>query len=41
MFTPDRDAQFRYINEQVKAHQGTADPVISRALIICKLLTQS
>jgi Rhodopirellula transposase DDE domain len=26
---PDRDAQFRYINEQVKAHQGTANPVIS------------
>ena len=26
---PDRDAQFRYINEQVKAHQGTRDPVIS------------
>jgi hypothetical protein len=26
---PDRDAQFRYINEQVKSHQGTADPVIS------------
>ena len=26
---PDRDAQFGYINEQVKAHQGTADPVIS------------
>jgi len=26
---PDRDAQFRYINEQVKAHQGTTDPVIS------------
>src|SRR5208282_3129886 len=26
---PDRDAQFRYINEQVKAHQGAADPVIS------------
>ena len=26
---PDRDAQFRYINEQVKAHQGSADPVIS------------
>jgi hypothetical protein len=26
---PDRDAQFRYINDQVKAHQGTADPVIS------------
>ena len=23
------DAQFRYINEQVKAHQGTVDPVIS------------
>ena len=23
---PDRDAQFRYINEQVKAHQGTARP---------------
>ena len=26
---PDRDAQFRYISEQVKAHQGTADPVVS------------
>jgi hypothetical protein len=26
---PDRDAQFRYISEQVKEHQGTADPVIS------------
>jgi hypothetical protein len=26
---PDRDAQFRYINEQVKGHQDTADPVIS------------
>ena len=26
---PDSDAQFRYINEQVKAHQDTADPVIS------------
>src|SRR5882672_4416800 len=26
---PDRDAQFRYISEQVKAHQATADPVIS------------
>jgi hypothetical protein len=26
---PDRDAQFRYINERVKAYQGTADPVIS------------
>ena len=26
---PDRDAQFRYINERVKDHQGTADPVIS------------
>jgi hypothetical protein len=26
---PDRDAPFRYINEQVKAHQGTAGPVIS------------
>ncbi len=26
---PDRDAQFRYINEQVKDHQGTGDPVIS------------
>jgi Rhodopirellula transposase DDE domain len=26
---PDRDAQFRYINEQVKAHQGSGDPVIS------------
>src|SRR2546429_5605020 len=28
---PDRDAQFRYINEQARAHQGTADPVISVA----------
>ena len=26
---PGRDAQFRYINEQVKDHQGTGDPVIS------------
>jgi transposase len=26
---PDRDGQFRYISEQVKAHQDTADPVIS------------
>jgi hypothetical protein len=26
---PDRDAQFRYISDQVKAHQDTADPVIS------------
>src|SRR5438105_10039655 len=26
---PDRDAQFRYINEQVKAHQDSSDPVIS------------
>jgi hypothetical protein len=26
---PDRDAQFRYFNEQVRAHQGTGDPVIS------------
>jgi hypothetical protein len=26
---PDRDAQFRYINEQVKAYQGAGDPVIS------------
>jgi hypothetical protein len=26
---PDRDAQFRYINEQARAHQATADPVIS------------
>jgi transposase len=26
---PDRDAQFRYINEQVKAHLGTGDPVVS------------
>jgi hypothetical protein len=26
---PDRDGQFRYINEQVKAHQDSADPVIS------------
>jgi len=26
---PDRDEQFRYISEQVKAHQDTADPVVS------------
>ena len=26
---PDRDAQFRYINEQVRAHQDSGDPVIS------------
>ena len=26
---PDRDAQFRYINEQVKDHQDTTDPVVS------------
>jgi transposase len=26
---PDRDAQFRYISGQVKAHQGAGDPVIS------------
>ena len=26
---PDRDAQFRYISEQARAHQGTGDPVIS------------
>jgi transposase len=26
---PDRDAQFRYVNERVKDHQGAGDPVIS------------
>jgi hypothetical protein len=26
---PDRDAQFHYVNEQVKAYQASADPVIS------------
>jgi hypothetical protein len=26
---PDRDAQFRYINEQVTGHQDSADPVVS------------
>jgi transposase len=26
---PDRDAQFRYLNEQIKDHQDSADPVIS------------
>jgi hypothetical protein len=26
---PDRDAQFRYLNEQVADHQANADPVIS------------
>jgi Rhodopirellula transposase DDE domain/Helix-turn-helix of DDE superfamily endonuclease len=26
---PDRDGQFRYINEQVKEHQGAGEPVVS------------
>ena len=26
---PDRDAQFRYINDQVEAHQEAGDPVVS------------
>ena len=26
---PDRDAQFWYINDQIKGHQGTGDPVAS------------
>src|SRR5919199_539054 len=26
---PDRDAQFRYINEQARAHQEAGDPVVS------------
>ena len=26
---PDRDAQFRYLNEQVKAHQEAGEPVVS------------
>lgn len=26
---PDATAQFRYVNEQVRAHQGAADPVVS------------
>jgi hypothetical protein len=26
---PDRDAQFRYISEQARAHQDSGDPVIS------------
>ena len=26
---PDRDGQFRYINEQAKAHQDAGDPVVS------------
>src|SRR5438874_12061603 len=26
---PDRDAQFRYINDQARAHQGAGDPVVS------------
>jgi len=26
---PDRDAQFRYINEQVKEHQAAGEPIIS------------
>jgi transposase len=27
--SPDRDAQFRYINDQAKAHQAAGDPVVS------------
>lgn len=27
--SPDRDAQFRYLNDQVKAHQDAAQPVVS------------
>ncbi|WP_427018196.1 ISAzo13 family transposase [Pseudarthrobacter sp. P1] len=27
--SPDRDAQFRYINDQAKAHRETGDPVLS------------
>ncbi len=27
--SPDRDAQFRYLNEQVRDHQRAADPVVS------------
>ena len=27
--SPDRDAQFRYINDQAKAHRATGDPVLS------------
>ena len=26
---PDRDAQFRYLNEQVRVHQATGEPVVS------------
>ncbi len=26
---PDRDAQFRYLNDQAKAHQSAGDPVVS------------
>ena len=26
---PDRDAQFRYLNEQVRQHQGAGEPVVS------------
>jgi hypothetical protein len=27
--SPDRDAQFRYLNDQVRAHQDTGQPVVS------------
>src|SRR5512144_1064865 len=27
--SPDRDAQFRYLNEQVRAHQAAGQPVVS------------
>jgi DDE family transposase len=26
---PDRDGQFRYLNQQVKVHQASTDPVVS------------
>jgi Rhodopirellula transposase DDE domain len=26
---PDRDAQFRYLNDHAKAYQATGDPVVS------------
>jgi hypothetical protein len=27
--SPDRDAQFRYLNEQVRDHQDAGEPVVS------------
>jgi Rhodopirellula transposase DDE domain len=37
---PDLDAQFQYVNKQVEAHQGTADPVINLDIKKLELVTE-